>query len=95
VIDHTPHAAATPEPEGRPLREIRAERLLSLRDLARLAGVALSTVHSIEAGRTTPRRAAIIRLAAALGVDPMAVAEFRRSVGRGRSGLPGLRAGTD
>jgi transcriptional regulator with XRE-family HTH domain len=62
------------------LRELRAERLLSLRDLARLAGVALSTVYLIEVGRTTPRRAAIRRLSEALGVDPLAVTEFRRAL---------------
>ena len=80
MIDRTPRSGPEPESDARPLREFRAERLLSLRELARLAGVALSTVYLIEAGRTTPRRAAIQRLAAALGVDPLAVAEFRRAL---------------
>ena len=82
MTNNTPSSEAAPAPEGRPLREIRAERLLSMRDLARLAEVNLSTVYLIEAGRTTPRGAVIRRLSAALGVDPMAVAEFRRAVRR-------------
>jgi transcriptional regulator with XRE-family HTH domain len=80
VTDRTPHSGTEPESDARPLRELRAERLLSLRDLARLAGVALSTVYLIETGRSTPRRAAITRLSAALDIDPLAVAEFRRAL---------------
>ena len=63
-----------------PLRELRAERLLSMRDLARLADVAPSTVYMAEAGRTTPQPAVMRRIAAALGVDPLQVAEFRSAV---------------
>ena len=33
------------ESGARPLRDVRAERLLSLRELARLAGVAPSTIY--------------------------------------------------
>jgi len=80
VTDRTPRSGPEPESDARPLRELRAERLLSLRELARLAGVALSTVYLIEAGRSTPRSAAIRRLAAALDVDPMDVAELRRAL---------------
>ena len=64
----------------RSLRAVRADRLLSLRELAYLAGVAASTIYLIEAGRTTPRPAMIRRLSAALGVEPWAVAEFRRAI---------------
>ena len=70
--------AAPPEPT--PLRELRAERLLSIRDLARLAGVAPSTVYLIEAGRAAPHPSTIRAIAAALGIDPLQVAEFRRAV---------------
>jgi transcriptional regulator with XRE-family HTH domain len=62
------------------LREVRAERLLSIRDLARLANVAPSTIYLIEMGRSTPQLSVIRRLATALKVDPHAVAEFRRAI---------------
>jgi transcriptional regulator with XRE-family HTH domain len=68
------------ESDVRPLRAVRAERLLSIRDLARLADVAPSTIYLIEAGRTTPRLSVIRRLSAALDVDPQAVAEFRLAI---------------
>ena len=71
---------AASETGARPLRGVRAGRLLSLRELARLAGVATSTIYLIEAGRTTPRPSVIRRLSAALEVDPQAVSEFRRAI---------------
>ena len=71
------HAAPS---EPTPLRELRAERLLSIRDLARLAGVAPSTVYLIEAGRAAPHPSTIRAIAAALGIDPLQVAELRRAV---------------
>ncbi len=64
----------------RPLRELRAERLLSIRELARLAGVAPSTIYLTEAGRTTPHASVMRRIAAALAVDAHQVAEFRRAI---------------
>ncbi len=64
----------------RPLRELRAEQLLSIRDLAQLAGVAPSTIYLTEVGRTTPHASVMRRIAAALGVDAHAVAEFRRAI---------------
>lgn len=66
--------------EMRSLREIRSERLLSIRELAREAGVATSTIYLTESGRTTPRPAIVRRLAAVLGVDPLEVDEFRRAI---------------
>ena len=74
VADRAAPSGATP------LRELRAERLLSIRDLARLADVAPSTVYLTEAGRTTPQPAVMRRIAAALGIDPLQVAEFRSAV---------------
>ncbi len=73
---------AAPTAAARPLRAWRAARLLTMRDLARRAGVAPSTVYLLEAGRTTPQPGVMRRLAAALGVDPLAVAEFRAAVAR-------------
>ena len=64
----------------RPLRAWRAERLLSIRQLARLADVAPSTIYLTEAGRTTPHPSVMRRIAAALGVDAHEVAEFRRAI---------------
>ena len=64
----------------RPLRDLRAERLLSIRELARLAGVAPSTIYLTEAGRTTPHASVVRRIAAALQVDAHAVAELRRAI---------------
>ena len=64
----------------RPLRDLRAEQLLSIRELARLADVASSTVYLTETGRTTPHASVIRRIAAALQVDAHVVAEFRRAI---------------
>ncbi|MCC6177270.1 MAG: helix-turn-helix transcriptional regulator [Chloroflexi bacterium] len=70
-----------PDP-GRPLRVVRAEHLLSIRELARIAAVAPSTIYMIEAGRSVPRFAAIRRICTALGVQAHEIAEFRRVVER-------------
>jgi transcriptional regulator with XRE-family HTH domain len=64
----------------RSLREARAERLLSIRELARRAGVAPTTIYMIEAGRSTPRPSMMACLASALGVDPHTVTEFRQAI---------------
>ena len=68
------------EGSARTLREWRAERLLTIRDLARMAGVAPSTIYLTEAGRTIPRPAVMRRIAAALGVAAHEVAEFRSAI---------------
>lgn len=75
----TPGVAS--EVDGYSLRAVRAERLLSIRELAQLASVAPSTIFLIEAGRTTPQLAVVRRIATALNVDPALVAEFRRAIG--------------
>jgi transcriptional regulator with XRE-family HTH domain len=74
------------------LRDVRAERLLSIRDLARKASVAASTVYLIEAGRTTPQLHVVARLADALGVAPSEVTEFRRAIEASKVRLPRRRA---
>ena len=63
-----------------PLRRWRAEQVLSVRELARLADVAPTTVYLIEAGKTTPQPAVMRRIAAALGVEARQVAEFARAI---------------
>jgi DNA-binding XRE family transcriptional regulator len=62
------------------LRELRAERLLSIRELARRASIAPSTIFLIEAGRTVPRQRVARQIAEVLGVDPMTVDELRRHI---------------
>ncbi len=69
--------ATRDEPGARSLREWRMERLLTIRDLARVAGVGAVTVSRIEDGVRVPRSATIQRIAAALGVEPRMVVEFR------------------
>ena len=62
------------------LKEARAERLLTVRALAERAGVAFSTVHLIETGKSTPRFDAIQKIAAALGMEPREIAEFAAAI---------------
>ena len=62
------------------LRELRADRLLTIRELAQQAGVAPSSIYLIEAGRGTPRLSTMRRLATALGVDPETVEEFQQAI---------------
>ena len=69
-------ASGTPD-VGRSLRELRAERLLTIRDLARLAGIAPATIQEIEAGTLAPGARVVRRIAAVLNVDPGEVAELR------------------
>jgi DNA-binding XRE family transcriptional regulator len=66
------------------LREVRAERLLSIRQLAVDAGVAASTIYLIEVGRSTPRLSVVSRIAAALRVDPSDIDEFRVSIAKSK-----------
>jgi transcriptional regulator with XRE-family HTH domain len=75
-----------PYQEGRPLRDVRAERMLSIRELAQRASVAPSTIFLIEASRSRPRLSVVRRISEALGIDPLSITEFRRSV-RASGGL--------
>jgi transcriptional regulator with XRE-family HTH domain len=63
----------------RPLRDLRAERLLSIRELAEAADVAPGAIALIEAGRTQAPPRVIRRIAAAIGVGPEEVTEFRHA----------------
>lgn len=68
-------AAATP------LATLRKRKLLSQRALARAAGVALSTIYLLEAGRTERVTFKVMRaISEALEVPPEAIAEFRRAL---------------
>lgn len=64
-----------------PLAILRKRKLLSQRALARQAGVALSTIYLLEAGRTERVTFKVMRaISEALGVPPEAIAEFRRAL---------------
>lgn len=58
----------------------RAERLLSIRELGLLAGIAPSTIYMIETGRSTPRASVVRCICEALQIEPMAITEFRRAI---------------
>jgi transcriptional regulator with XRE-family HTH domain len=52
------------------LRELRRERVLSLRELEEKSGVSYNTIWRIEDGRQGAHPRTIRKLAQALGVDP-------------------------
>ena len=62
------------------LREARIRKLLTVRGLAKLAGISPVTLQDIEAGRRTPQPGTMRKLATALELDPGEVAEFRRAI---------------
>ena len=62
------------------LRELRARRMHTVRSLSRAAGVAPKTISDIEAGSIVPQFGTMRKLAAALGVEPAAVAEFAAAI---------------
>ena len=62
------------------LREVRSDRLLTLRELADRAGIALSTLYMIESGRSAPSFRVIRALSGALGVQPKEIAEFAEAI---------------
>ncbi len=64
-----------------PLATLRKRNLLSQRALAARAGVALSTVYLLEAGKTERVTFKVMRkISDALGVDPESIAEFHRVI---------------
>ena len=68
--------------EAAPLASVRKRRLLSQRALAQQAGVALSTIYLLEAGKTERVTFKVMRAVSdALGVSPETIAEFRRVMG--------------
>jgi transcriptional regulator with XRE-family HTH domain len=77
-----PAAEMTQNPvslEAMGLRELREARVLSQRDLAELAHVSPKTILDIEQHRIRPQPGTIRKIAAALGMDPPALAaELRR-----------------
>jgi transcriptional regulator with XRE-family HTH domain len=66
-------------PRTAPLASIRKRKLLSQRALASKAGVALSTIYLLEAGKTERATFKVMRAVSdALDVPPESIAEFRR-----------------
>jgi DNA-binding XRE family transcriptional regulator len=54
--------------------------MLSQRDLAQEAGVTQKTIVDLELGRVEPHLQTMRKLAAALGVEPLEVKEFRKAI---------------
>ena len=78
------------------LKEARAERLLTVRGLARKAGVAASTVFLVESGRSVPRFSVVEKLSAALGIEPKEIVEFAEAIRlAAEGGRKGRRRGGD
>jgi len=74
------------------LREWRAEKLMTIRDLAARANVANQTIVQIEHGRISPRLRTMRKLSEALDVDPGAITEFDGAIRRS-SELPDIADG--
>lgn len=64
----------------RPLRALRTAKLMSVRELANVAGVTPKTVTDVEYGRRRPTYETMRRIASALDVDPLEVAEFAATI---------------
>ena len=62
------------------LREARARKLLSAKELATKAGISESNIYSIEHGAWLPSLATIKKLSAILEMDPMEVTEFKAAI---------------
>ena len=68
-------------PPAASLASIRKRQLLSQRALAARAGVALSTIYLLEAGKTDRATFKVMRAVSdALGVAADSIAEFRRAM---------------
>ena len=79
---HRGHPRLCPRiPSVAPLATVRRRSLLSQRALASKAGVALSTIYLLEAGKTERTTFKVMRaVSEALGVAPASIAEFRRAI---------------
>jgi DNA-binding XRE family transcriptional regulator len=59
------------------LEDIRRRQFLSRDELARRAGVSPTTIMHIEQGKVMPKMRTARRIAAALGIEPAEIDEFR------------------
>jgi len=62
------------------LREIRVQKLLSAKELAKQAGISEGNIYNIEKGTWLPSLATVKKLAGVLGVEPMEVTEFKAAM---------------
>jgi transcriptional regulator with XRE-family HTH domain len=62
------------------LVELRASRALSIRELAKLAGVSPGTVYGVEHGDVVPAMSTVRKLAEVLDVEPPEVEEFQVAI---------------
>ncbi len=73
------------------LREARVRRMLTVRRLADLAGVSPATIHLAERGQRVPFFGTMQKIAAALGLEALEIAEFAAAIEAiargGRGGL--------
>ena len=60
------------------LKELRRERVLSLRELEERSGVSYNTIWRLEDGRQGAHQRTVRRLAEALGVEPSELLKERR-----------------
>ncbi len=67
--------------EVRPLRQWREIRVMTMEELAEKSGLSRHTILRLEAGKHKPTARTVKGLMAALGVDPLQIAEYRRAVG--------------
>lgn len=65
---------------GQKSRAIRRARLMRQEDLAEHAGVGLATIRRLESERAVPRPETIRKIADALNVDPLLLADPSASV---------------
>lgn len=56
--------------DNQKLRGLREQRVLSIRELEKIAGVSYNTIWRLETGRTEAHPRTIRKLAQALGTDP-------------------------
>ena len=68
------------------LQEARRRRFLSIRDLAKRAGVSPRTIVEAEAGRRVPYFVTARKIAEALGVEPGEIDEFAARAEGGPAG---------
>ncbi len=62
------------------LRQARTQRLLTIRGVAKRAGVSPTTIQTAELGRRQPHFDTMRKIAAVLGVEPSAITEFRAAI---------------
>ena len=53
------------------LRQLRRQKVLSMRELEEMSGVSYNTIWRLETGKTGAQPRTIRKLAEALGVDPV------------------------